>query len=247
MVRNLAEACQDCQQVQARVILRMYGDLTSQTETFESQLKYSLVRSKEAALQILITKYHSPSCDLDHTMVEPQNQRAHLWSGYVALVGDVFGLDGIGAANGDRFLSDCLGVIRNVHSGTIGSSSATCGGSLRFSRQKSVDDEALKRSLMGELTQNISVKEWLSSLIGDINNQSTNADRMIDRSCIFAWASANMGGDFKHRIFHDEARGEEYSDLHPNEPIDDNKYEPFLSPLVLVEMLVKAGMLQRNI
>lgn len=75
LVRTLAEACQDCQQVQARVILRIYGDLTSQTETFESQLKYSLVQSKETALQVLITKYHS-SCDLDHTKVYPQNQRA---------------------------------------------------------------------------------------------------------------------------------------------------------------------------
>ena len=68
MARNLAEACQDCQQVQARVILRLFGDLTSQNQTFESQLKYSLVQPKEAALHSLISKYHSPTCDLDHTV-----------------------------------------------------------------------------------------------------------------------------------------------------------------------------------
>ena len=98
-------------------------------------------------------------------------------------------------------------------------------------------------SLMAELTGNLCVKEWLSGLIGDINNQSLDADRMIDRSCIFAWASANMQGDFKHRIFYDDARSIEYSDLDPKEPTNDNQFEPFLSPIVLVEMLIKVGML----
>lgn len=260
MVRDLAEACQDCQQVQARVILRFYGDLTSQNETLESQLKYSLVRSKEAALQILITKYHGPSCDFDHTMVNPENQRAHLWSGYVNLIGNSFGLDGVTAANGDRFLNQCLGVIRSVHGGNSTSSinvQANSGsGKKRFrlgnssrststtsSGGNSIDDQKLKDALMAELAKKLCVKEWLSGLIGDINNQSSEADRMIDRSCIFAWASANMQGDFKHRIFYDDSRIEEYSDLDPKEPTDDNQFEPFLSPIVLVEILVKAGML----
>ncbi len=250
IVKDLAEACQDCQQVQARVILRLYGDLTSQNETLESQLKYSLVRIKEAALQILITKYHSPSCDYDHTRVGPEHQRAHLFSGYVTLIGDEYGLDGVTAANGDRFLDGCLGVIRNAYNlsnNKVGRNSGTdrfrFGKFGRGGSGKSIDDQKLKDSLMAELTGNLCVKEWLSGLIGDINNQSLDADRMIDRSCIFAWASANMQGDFKHRIFYDDARSIEYSDLDPKEPTNDNQFEPFLSPIVLVEMLIKVGML----
>ena len=81
LLRNLVEAMQECQQVQARVILRIYSDLTAQTATLDSQLQYSLVHYKEAALHILITTYHAPSCDWDHTKVDPQQQRAHLMSG----------------------------------------------------------------------------------------------------------------------------------------------------------------------
>mmetsp|Transcript_16736 Transcript_16736/g.35365 ORF Transcript_16736/g.35365 Transcript_16736/m.35365 type:complete len:670 (+) Transcript_16736:209-2218(+) len=233
MVQNLVEACQDCQQVQARTILRMYGDLTCRTETLDSQLKYSLVPYMESALQILITKYHSPSCDLDHTKVDPERQRVHLWSGYLSLIGEAFGLDGVSAAKGDRFLDGCLDVIGSVHRGRGGSSSTA-------------SDDSLKQKLIDELTQNLDVKEWISGLIGDINNQSAKADRMIDRSCIFSWVAANTDGDFKYRIFYDDTRAEEYSDLDPKEPTNENKYEPFLSPIVLVEMLVKADMLKQK-
>jgi len=77
---TLAEACQNCQQVQAREILRLYSDLTAQTATFERQLLYSLVRQKEAALDRLISKFHGKTCDLDHLQVQPWEQRAHLRS-----------------------------------------------------------------------------------------------------------------------------------------------------------------------
>ena len=166
-------------------------------------------------------------------------------------------MDGVGTAKGDRFLNGSLDVIRNVHCqrqatsmrtlrglcGTVrGNVSGGFGGG--GSGRSGVDDEALKQTLLKELTQNLSVHEWLTGLLCDINNQSANADRTMDRSCIFKWAAANMNGDFKYRIFYDDARAEEYSDLDPKVPNDDSKYEPFFSPIVLVEMLVKAGMLQ---
>jgi hypothetical protein len=243
LCKDLSEACLDCQQVQARVILRLYGDLTSQNETLESQLKYSLVRSKEAALQVLISRHHAPSCDYDHTKVGPELQRAHLWSGYVSLVGEALGLDGIDAARGDRFLHSALGVIRGTHHKANGGGFSS---SSPFKRHKngSNSDAALRQKVLDELSQSLDVREWLSGLLGDINNQSPDADRRIDRSCIFEWASKNMRGDFKHRIFYDDDRAAEYSDLDPSRPTDENQYEPFLSPAVLVEMLVQAGMLQ---
>merc|ERR1719464_385398 len=61
-LKSLVEACQDGQQVQARTILRVFGDFIAQAQSLQSQLKYSLLRMKEAALQRLITKWH-PSCD----------------------------------------------------------------------------------------------------------------------------------------------------------------------------------------
>ena len=252
IVRDLAEACQDCQQVQARVILRHYGDLTSQNETFQSQLKYSLVRIKEAALQILITKYHSPFCDYDHTRVTPEHQRAHLWSGYVSLIGDAFGLDGVTAANGDRFLTKSLDVIRNAHKQQQQqhTPSQNQQNAKRFRATSgwwmTDADQTLKDSLLNELSQQLCVKEWLSCLLGDINNQAPNADRILNRSCIFDWVSNNIDDQFKHRIFYDETRRDDYSDLDPKEPTQENQYEPFLSPVVLVEMLLRAGMLQPN-
>jgi len=223
-VRALVEACQDCQQVQARVILRLYGDFTSQTETFEKQLKYSLVRQKEAALQVLITNHH-PNCDLDHTQIRPEQQRAHLLSGYTVMVGDELGLDGVDAARSDRFLSGVLQEIGRVH-------------------RMGAHNPGTSSHVMSLLRKSLSVKEWISALIGDINNQAAEADRLIDRSCIFVWAGNNMEGDFKHRIFYDDSREKEYEDLHPKEPTDENVYEPFLSPKVLVEMLLKANMLE---
>ena len=48
---------------------------------------------------------HSATCDLDHTRTQPHQQRAHLMSAYVDLLGEDFGLDGVTAARSDRFLS----------------------------------------------------------------------------------------------------------------------------------------------
>ena len=240
MIQQLVEACQDCQQVQARVILRMYSDLTCKTQTLEQQLKYSLVQPKEAALQILISKYHSPVCDQSHDMVGAERQRAHLLSAYVSLVGDEFGLDGVETAKGDRFLNESLAVVRNVHLHGYSSS-------ISSSMLMSSGDSSLRRSIMDELVSSLCVKHWLTDLIGDINNQSTNADRVIDRACIFSWATNNtsLDDDLPHRIFYEDSRAEEYKELDPEKPTTDNEYEPFFSPKVLVELLVKMQLLKQ--
>ena len=34
--------------------------------------------------------------------------------------------------------------------------------------------------------------EWLQTLLADINNQSADADRLINRDCIFKWAQAPL-------------------------------------------------------
>lgn len=67
-------------QVQAREILRIYSDMTSQNATFQRQLLYSLMRQKESSLDQMISRYHGPRCDWDHTRVKPWEQRPHLFS-----------------------------------------------------------------------------------------------------------------------------------------------------------------------
>jgi hypothetical protein len=211
---TLALSCQDCQQVQAREIMRIFGDLTSQNATLDEQLKYSLVRSKEVALNCVISKRH-PQCDLDHTKVQPWQQRVHLFSGYVSTMGDSFGLDSVTTANSDRFLAQAKAEIGKV------------------------DAVALIR----ELQSSISVAEWLQCLLADINNQSEDADRLIDRACIFKWVQANMSHEASYSVFYDEDRSDEFVDQDPKQPTPANKFEPFLSCKVLVHILLTAGML----
>lgn len=244
IVKLLAEACLDCQQVQARTIQKVFGDLTAQSLTFEQQLKYTLLGQKEAALNVLITNSHggpggfgkpmegsTPNCDLDHTRVPPCQQRAHLLSGYIHLLGESCGFDGVTAARDDRFLSDVLPVIHNAHSPRhIASGNSTL-------------DTSTTTKLIAMLKTSMSVGEWLSALIADINNQTESAERLIDRSCIFDWVTKNMEGDFKFKVFYDSERAEEYKHLDPNKPTEANEYQPFLSPSILVDMLMKAGML----
>jgi len=86
IVSSLADCCQDCQQVQARVVLRVYSDLTCQSRDFETQVLYFLSKYKEEAIDVHISGTH-PGADLDHTKTPPYKQRAHLWSGYLDLLG----------------------------------------------------------------------------------------------------------------------------------------------------------------
>lgn len=210
---TLALSCQDCQQVQAREILRIFGDLTSQNATLEGQLKYSLVREKEAALNRYISRRH-PQCDLDHRQVQPPQQRVHLFSGYVSLIGERFGLDGVVAARSDRFLDGALREIGHVDVG----------------------------ALISQLKESMSVKDWLQTLLADINNQAEDADRLVDRACLFEWAHKAMGED-AHSIFYDPDRADEFAGQVPAEPTEANKFQPFLSCRSLVDILLTAGML----
>eukprot|EP00812_Abedinium_dasypus_P014681 NODE_822_length_1351_cov_1099.003858.p1 GENE.NODE_822_length_1351_cov_1099.003858~~NODE_822_length_1351_cov_1099.003858.p1 ORF type:complete len:363 (-),score=93.57 NODE_822_length_1351_cov_1099.003858:245-1333(-) len=217
ILTELARACEDCQQVQAREILRIFGDLTAQNATLEGQLRYSLVRLKEAALNRHITQWHC-GCDLDHTRVPPHKQRPHLLSAYIALIGDDFGFDGVAAARADRFLPEAkqeLGRV-DVH------------------------------NLMSQLRSDISVLEWVQQLLSDINNQTPSADRLIDRSCLFRWVQSNLSSEAAQRIFYDDERAEEFAEQEPSEPTHENRYQPFLSCHVLVEILAKAQMLARS-
>ena len=61
---------------------------------------------------------------------------------------------------------------------------------------------------------------------------------------IFAWVQNNLSAEAAHAVFYDEERADEYAEQDPKAPTEENQYQPFLSYRVLVDILVKAQMLQ---
>lgn len=222
VLRTITDAFLDCQQIQAREIFRMFGDLTNQTQTLDKQITYILMRQKETSLNEFISDFHM-NCDLDHTKTTPNKQRAHLYSAYLDLIGLDLGMDGIESAREDRFLGETMNEIRNGVWAGIGR------------------DQILKM-----IKNRLSIKHFIICVLSDINNQSDNADRLIDRNVIFQWVEENMTGMNKMKVFYDEERKEEYENQEPSKPLDKNKFQPFLSLELLIEMLEKMELIERK-
>jgi len=221
MLQRLADACMDCQQVQAREILRIYGDLTCQTQTLETQTHYFLLKQKEDALDRFITQIHQ-GCDLDHTKSSPGKQRAHLKSAYIDMLGRDFGLEAVEAAKEDRFLAEARHELENGVWAGVG-----------------------VKVIMKRLKNELSLPIFVNYLLADVNNQSKTAERLINRDVIFAWVQKNMSKDEAHRVFYDEDRAADYAGQTPDKPLEANKYQPFLSQKLLLQMLMTMGFIQR--
>lgn len=222
LMRTLTDAMNDCQQVQAREILRLYGDLTNQNQTFENQLQYFLLKQKEEALERFIGRYHK-DCDQPHTVVKPWQQRAHLKSGYIDMLGYQLGFEAVEAAKSDRFLAD---VHKEILKGVWGD----------------VDKSIIFKMLCKEL----SVEKLIMGLISDINNQSEQADRLINRDVIFKWAKDKLTLEEAHKVFWNSDNQAEYNGLNPDRPTEANQFQPFLSIPFLTEILLKMGVIERK-
>jgi hypothetical protein len=221
MLQRLADAMLDCQQIQAREILRIYGDLTCQSQTLESQTQYFLLKLKENALDQFITMMHV-GCDLDHTKTVPGKQRAHLKSAYIDLLGREFGLEAVEAAKEDRFLAEARHEIQNGIWAGVG---------------MPVILLRLKRTLVLQL--------FVGYLLADINNQSKTAERLINRDVIFKWAETHLSKTEAHRVFYDEDRAADYEGQTPSKPTEANQYQPFLSQKLLLQILLTMGFIKR--
>jgi hypothetical protein len=221
MLQRLADACMDCQQVQAREILRIYGDLTCQSQTLETQTHYFLLKQKEDALDRFITQIHV-GCDQDHTKVGPGKQRAHLKSAYIDLLGKDFGLEAVEAAKEDRFLNEARHELENGVWAGVG-----------------------VKVIMKRLKNELSLPLFVNYLLADINNQSKTAERLINRDVIFKWAETHLSKSEAHRVFYDEERAADYAGQTPEKPLEENKYQPFLSQKLLLQMLLAMGFIQR--
>lgn len=221
VLTELADAFQDCQQVQARVILKLYSDLTNQLQTFEKQILYLFMGQKSQSLNEFITIFHA-DCDLDHTKVRPSKQRDHLYSAYLDMVGGELGMEGIDAAREDRFLGETISDIRT-----------------------GVWEGVSREIILKAIKNRIYLKQFVEYVLADINCQSDNADRLIDRDLVFKWVDENIKED-KMRVFYNEERTEEYKLQDPSKPLEKNKYQPFLSLEFLVKMLEKMEYVKRK-
>merc|ERR1712039_717988 len=98
-------------------------------------------------------------------------------------------------------------------------------------------------ALMAEIKDTMSMGCWLQTLLADINNQAADADRFIDRSCIFKWAQASLIDEHAYLVFYDEDRAAEFVEHNPQRPEDANQFQPFLSCKILIAILVSIGLL----
>lgn len=222
MLKTLLESMHDCQQVQAREILRLYGDLTNQNQTFEEQVQYFLLKQKDEAMDRFIGMYHK-SCDEGHEKVQPWQQRAHLKSGYIDMLGDELGFEAVEAAKGDRFLTE---VKKEILSSVWGD----------------VD----KKIILMMLKKELSVERLLIGLVADINNQSPNADRLINRDCIFSWVKNQLSGEEAHQVFWNEEKQADYAGMTPDRPTEENKFQPFIHPRFMLKIMEAMEFVERT-
>lgn len=246
VVRSLADCCMDCQQVQARVILRIYSDFICQTRDLRSQVLYFLSKYKEEAIDTHISLCHSEA-DLDHTKTQPFKQRAHLWSGYLDLLGPQYGVEAALTSRGDRFLQQALAEIaakNPVERAEIEWNCMAC----TFLNEPAATQCAicgtpsgagdLASSIFEQIVPHIDWVRFARDLRADINNQSAGADRLISQACFHRWAmeEAQAQGLDPHLIFYDEDRANEFEES--ERPKAENEYQPFLSKRVMEIILV---------
>jgi len=221
ILNTLADACLDCQQVQAREMLRLFRELTNQAQTLELQISGYLNTLKEGAIDLLISLKHSPLCDQDHKTARPGQQRPHLRSAYVAMAGDLMGMHDTLPSKNDRFLYDAKSEVQRI----LGTNNG--------------------QFLANQILHSINPNTLFNGLLTDINNQSPTADRTIDRRIVFKWAQK---GKMKnpHHVFYDEEREDEFKDQTPSKPNEENMFQPFLSKKILLELLISMDFLQHD-
>jgi len=81
------------------------------------------------------------------------------------------------------------------------------------------------------------MSDLIKSILADVNQQDENAERLVNRESLMKWAGdGSMNNGFQsHKIFYDETNESDYKDL--GKPKEDNIYQPFLSPSVIVSLL----------
>merc|ERR1712065_123465 len=100
---------------------------------------------------------------------------------------------------------------------------------------------ASKDAIMLMLKKHLKLDLTMNYLLADINNQSENADRLIDADCIFKWVQENLSQEEAYEVFYDEDRAADYEGQEPDKPKEENFSKSFLSMKLLVKILTKMG------
>lgn len=91
-----------------------------------------------------------------------------------------------------------------------------------------------------------SIRELVEELIGDVNQQSAEAERTVSRDDLGRWAgnAAENNGFESHSIFFEEEyKKERYND---EEPLEENAYQPFLWHDVALDIFMRLFALDNN-
>ena len=211
MLLRLCEAFQSCMAEQGRVIDALYGQLSGRDATFRDQVLALVDVHKALAMESTVQAFLSS---------HGGHQAPHVLSAYLREVGRELGLRGVAASATDP--------------------NATMA----------VDKPAVLRAFR----ERFSVDEVAAALVADVNQQSPDAERVIDRDALAKWAAATAeattgqegggggggsGAVFDaHSIYYDDERACDFAQLTVSKPNEANKYQPFLSPRVAMEILL---------
>ena len=92
-----------------------------------------------------------------------------------------------------------------------------------------------KKNVVAAFRRLFDVNEVIQTFKNDVNQQSPEAERLIDRDQLSRWAG-NAEENFSfpsHSIFFDEDHPEAYGET---KPLDENMYQPFLSDAVTLDV-----------
>ena len=112
-----------------------------------------------------------------------------------------------------------------------------------------------KPAVLRAFRERFSVDEVAAALVADVNQQSPDAERVIDRDALAKWAAATAeattgqqggggggGGGAAvfdaHSIYYDDERAGDFANLTVSKPNEANEFQPFLSPRVAMEILI---------
>jgi hypothetical protein len=215
---RLAGAFQSCQAEQGRIIDEIFGSLSGRDKSLREQLLVVVDEAKQGALDRITHRLHPNAWRASDDA--PGMQVPHLQNAYRAAFGARVGLKGVHAAAADR-------------------------NAVEPSTAAAAEAEAQLRSeftFSGE-----AAAELLLTIAEDVNQQEADADRRLDREKLSKWVGEHAAGGSiatgpafaAADIFYDEERAAEYAGLSRAHPTEENAYQPFLSPPLVLKLLAR--------
>ena len=211
-LQHLAESFQSCQAEQGRTIDALYGRLSGRDASLRDQLLAVVDGYKAMVMQKVVLALNPGSAETDDD--NPAAQVPHITSAYLLAVGAEFGFRGVAAARADMYAP----------------------------RLRGGPDSPTVARVRDAVRANFEASDVVDAVVADVNQQAGEAERVLDRDAIAAWALARCekgGGDFdKHSIYYDPSE-RSYEGL--GSPADGNEFQPFFSREVAIEFIINVA------